>query len=81
MIRDWRSTAVRMGFDFYRAIASAAPALLAPDGAVVVEIGISQAEPVAALFAAAGLVPSPPRPDLNDMPRVVVGSKAAANGR
>jgi release factor glutamine methyltransferase len=69
------------GLDFYRAIASAAPALLAPDGAVLVEIGISQAEPVAALFAAAGLVPSPPRPDLNGMPRVVVGSKAAANGR
>jgi release factor glutamine methyltransferase len=69
------------GLQFYRAIAAAAPALLAPDGAVVVEIGINQAEPVAALFAAAGLVPSPPRPDLNNVPRVVVASKAAANRR
>jgi release factor glutamine methyltransferase len=66
------------GLDFYRAIAAAAPPLLAPDGAVVVEIGIGQAEPVAALFAAAGLVPSAPRPDLNYTPRVVVASKAAA---
>ena len=69
------------GLQFYRAIAAAAPALLAPDGAVVVEIGINQAEPVAALFTAAGLVPLPPRPDLNNVPRVVVASKAAANRR
>ena len=66
------------GLHFYRAIAAAAPPLLAPDGAVVVEIGAGQAEPVAALFAAAGLVASPPHPDLNGVPRVVVASKAAA---
>jgi len=70
------------GLHFYRAIAAAAPALLAPDGAVVVEIGAGQAEPVAALFAAAGLVPSPPRPDLNHVLRVVVASKSCGgNGR
>ena len=60
------------GLDFYRAIAAAAPALLAPDGVLVVELGIGQAEPVAALFAAAGLAPSPPQPDLNGMPRALV---------
>jgi release factor glutamine methyltransferase len=70
------------GLHFYRAIAAAAPTLLAPDGAVIVEIGAGQAEPVAALFAAAGLVPSPPRPDLNLVPRVVVASKSGSrNGR
>jgi release factor glutamine methyltransferase len=63
------------GLDFYRAIAATAPPLLAPDGAVVVEIGIGQAEPVAALFAAAGLVPLPPRPDLNQVPRALVASR------
>jgi release factor glutamine methyltransferase len=67
------------GLHFYRTIAAAAPALLAPDGAVAVEIGTNQAEPVAALFAAAGLVPSPPRADLNHAPRVIVGSKTVAN--
>ena len=66
------------GLQFYRAIAAAAPRLLTPDGTVVVEIGIDQAEPVAAIFAAAGLVPSPPRPDLNGTPRVIIASKPAA---
>jgi release factor glutamine methyltransferase len=60
------------GLDFFRAIAAAAPALLARDGALVVELGIGQAGPVAALFAAAGLAPSPPRPDLNGVPRALL---------
>ena len=63
------------GLDFYRAIAAAAPALLAPGGVLVVELGVGQAEPVAALFAAAGLAPSPPRPDLNGVPRALVAGK------
>jgi release factor glutamine methyltransferase len=65
------------GLDFYRAIAAAAPALLAPGGALVVELGIGQAEPVAHLFAAAGLAPSPPRPDLSGRPRALVARKRA----
>jgi release factor glutamine methyltransferase len=65
------------GLNFYRAIAAAAPALLAPEGTVVVEIGAGQAEPVAAIFAAAGLAPSAARPDLNNMPRALVASKRA----
>jgi release factor glutamine methyltransferase len=65
------------GLHFYRAIAAAAPTLLAPGGALVVELGIGQAEPVAHLFAAAGLAPSPPYPDLNGMPRALVARKRA----
>jgi release factor glutamine methyltransferase len=65
------------GLDFYRAIAAAAPALLAPGGVLVVELGIGQAEPVARLFAAVGLAPAPPRPDLNGTPRALVARKRA----
>jgi release factor glutamine methyltransferase len=65
------------GLDFYRAIAAAAPTLLAPRGVLVVELGIGQVEPVAHLFAAAGLAPSPARPDLSGTPRALVASKRA----
>jgi release factor glutamine methyltransferase len=65
------------GLDFYRIIAAAAPALLTPGGVLVVELGIGQAEPVADLFAAAGLAPSPPRPDLSGTPRALVAWKRA----
>ncbi len=65
------------GLDFYRAIAAAAPTLLAPGGALVVELGIGQAEPVAHLFAAVGLAPSSPHPDLNGTPRALVARKRA----
>jgi release factor glutamine methyltransferase len=65
------------GLGFYRLIAATAPALLAPEGALIVELGIGQAEPVAALFAAAGLVPSPPCPDLSGVPRALVATKRA----
>lgn len=60
------------GLDFYRAIAAAAPALLAPGGVLIVELGCGQAPSVAALFAAAGLAPTPPRPDLNGVPRALL---------
>jgi release factor glutamine methyltransferase len=65
------------GLDFYRAIAAAAPTLLAPGGVLVVELGIGQAEPVARLFAAAGLAPSPPHPDLNGTLRALVARTRA----
>jgi release factor glutamine methyltransferase len=64
------------GLDFYRAIAASAPALLSPQGVLVVELGAGQSQPVAALFAAAGLASSPPRPDLMDMPRALVAQRA-----
>ena len=66
----------RDGLDCYRAIAAAAPALLAPDGAVVVELGVGQAEAVAGLFAEAGLAPGPARPDLSGVPRALAAWKA-----
>jgi release factor glutamine methyltransferase len=63
------------GLDCYRAIAATAPALLKPGGALVVELGIGQAAPVAALFAAAGLVPSAPRADLGGQERALPARK------
>jgi release factor glutamine methyltransferase len=63
------------GLQFYRQIAAAAPALLASNGAIVVEIGAGQAESVAALFAAAGLALAPARPDLNGAPRALLAGK------
>ena len=65
------------GLNFYRAIAAAAPALLAPEGTVVVELGAGQADPVAAIFTAAGLAPSTARPDLNNVARALTASKRA----
>jgi release factor glutamine methyltransferase len=65
------------GLDAYRAIAATTPALLTADGVVVVELGIDLAAPVRALFAAAGLAPSPPHPDLNNVPRALVARKRA----
>jgi release factor glutamine methyltransferase len=64
------------GLGFYRTIAAAAPALLAPQGVLVVELGAGQARPVASLFAAAGLASLPPRPDLSDVPRALVAQRA-----
>jgi release factor glutamine methyltransferase len=65
------------GLDAYQVIAASAPALLAPGGLLIVELGIGQAGPVAALLAAAGLALSPPRPDLNRMPRALAAEKRA----
>ncbi len=68
------------GLDCYRAIAATVPALLRPGGALVVELGAGQAEAVAALFSAAGLAPSPPRTDLQGVPRALLARKAAGKG-
>jgi release factor glutamine methyltransferase len=66
------------GLDCYRTIAATVPRLLAPGGALVVEIGAGQAPAVSALLSAAGLAGARPRPDLNGVPRALVGRKAAA---
>lgn len=63
------------GLAFFRLIAAAAPPLLAPGGALIVEIGAGQAQPVAALFAAAGLAPAPPRHDLSGVPRALCAAR------
>jgi release factor glutamine methyltransferase len=67
----------RDGLDGYRAIASAAPMLLAPGGNLVVEIGAGQAHDVAGLLAASGLAISAPRNDLLGIPRALLAAKAA----
>jgi release factor glutamine methyltransferase len=59
------------GLAAYRIIAAASPALVGPGAWAVVEVGEGQAPAVAALFAAAGLVPGPARPDLGGVERVV----------
>jgi release factor glutamine methyltransferase len=64
------------GLNFYRAIAASAPALLAPRGVLVVELGAGQAQAVATLFAAAGLALLPPRPDLGGTARALVARRA-----
>ncbi len=59
------------GLDCYRTIAGQARGCSAPDGHLVVELGIGQEPAVAALFRAAGLAPSPARPDLAGIPRAL----------
>ena len=60
------------GLAAYRAIAADAPRLLAPGGAIVLEVGASQATSVAALLASAGLAPQLPKLDLAGVPRAIV---------
>ena len=58
--------------DAYRAIAADATRLLAPGGALIVELGIGQSEMVAQLLGAAGLaVDAPARNDLAGVPRAL----------
>jgi release factor glutamine methyltransferase len=60
------------GLDAYRAIARQAPALLAPGGTLVVELGAGQEAAVSALMRAAGLaVDRPAYPDLARIPRAL----------
>jgi release factor glutamine methyltransferase len=64
------------GLAAYRAIAADAARVLAPGGWLTVEIGIGQAEAVAALLAQHGLaIPGKPRHDLAGLPRAVVGQR------
>jgi release factor glutamine methyltransferase len=56
------------------------PALLSPDGVALVEIGATQAEAVAALAMAAGLVANLHR-DLANRPRVLTLVKKALGNR
>lgn len=60
------------GLDAYRAIAAELPGLLAAEGRAVVELGSGQAEPVAAIMEAAGLVISAVRPDLGGVARALI---------
>ena len=62
------------GLDAYRLIAPQAARLLAPDGALVVEVGHDQSGDVQAVLTAAGLAPAgPPKSDLAGIRRAVTG--------
>jgi release factor glutamine methyltransferase len=64
------------GLDAYRLIAPEAARLLAPGGALVVEVGHDQSGEVGALMAAGGLTPDrAPKSDLAGICRAVVGRK------
>ncbi|MBR0875487.1 peptide chain release factor N(5)-glutamine methyltransferase [Bradyrhizobium tropiciagri] len=64
------------GLDAYRALISQSACLLAPGGALVVEIGQGQEGDVEALMTAAGLSPAgPSRADLGGIPRAVSGRR------
>ncbi|WP_206238143.1 peptide chain release factor N(5)-glutamine methyltransferase [Novosphingobium terrae] len=64
------------GLDDYRIILPALPALLAPRGVALIEIGYTQAEAVSALAEAQGLTAKLHR-DLGDRPRVLEISSSA----
>jgi release factor glutamine methyltransferase len=68
------------GLDDYRVLVPQLPALLSPDGVALVEIGATQAEAVAALAMAAGLVANLHR-DLANRPRVLTLVKKALGNR
>jgi release factor glutamine methyltransferase len=60
------------GLAAYRAIAAGIAASLRPQSRLIVEIGAGQKEPVAALFAAAGLACTAVRNDLSGQPRCLI---------
>ncbi len=60
------------GLDAYRVILGDASRLLVPGGAVVLELGIGQAHPVAAIARDAGLAVRALRSDLAGIPRALV---------
>lgn len=63
----------RDGLDFYRRLAKEAPAMLVPGGFMAFEVGIHQAEPVAALAKANPLIARTEiLPDYVGIDRVVV---------
>lgn len=59
-----------LGLDDYRLLVPAIPALLAPGGTAIFEIGATQGEPVSALASEAGLA-AKVHPDLAGRPRAV----------
>jgi release factor glutamine methyltransferase len=59
------------GLEAYRTIIAALPRLLAGGGAAILELGLGQEEPVAALAQAAGFA-TKTRPDLANIPRALV---------
>ncbi len=65
------------GLDAYRAIIPRLSELLKRGGAFALEVGLGQAEAVSALALSKSLVVDPPRRDLEGIPRVIRGKRAA----
>ena len=80
-VREWEPRGALTdegdGLAAYRAITGAAPAHLAPNGRLLVEIGPTQGAAVAVLMRGAGLVQVQVLPDLDGRDRVVSGRKPA----
>lgn len=76
VVADWEPTGALVsgptGLEAVEEITSAAPAWLAPGGALVLEIGETQGGAASALAAAAGFVEVEVRPDLGGRPRALV---------
>lgn len=66
------------GLDFYRRLAAGAGEMLAPGGAVMVEVGHTQAAAVRDLFAAAGWTIGPTHKDMAGVERVVTATRPGA---
>lgn len=66
----------RDGLDAYRAIGPQLHTLLGDDGRLFVEIGVGQADDVAAILAGYGLAATPPYADMAGLTRVVAGAFA-----
>ncbi len=64
------------GLDAYRAIITAAPARLMPQGRILMEIGPTQGPAVTAMLSAAGLADIRTFPDMDGRDRVVHARKA-----
>lgn len=64
------------GYDAYRSLIPPLPECLAPEGAVVVELGEGQAETVAQLFADAGFARVETRNDLAGIARAITARRA-----
>jgi release factor glutamine methyltransferase len=64
------------GLAAYRRIAADARRLMAPEAHLIVELGAGMADPVAAVFAAAGLAIRAARADLNGVPRALILRRA-----
>lgn len=75
-IRDWEPREAvnggEDGLDFYRAIIPSAGEFLEPNGYLVFEIGVGQADPVREIARSAGYRPSDVRKDYSGVERVVV---------
>ena len=65
------------GLDLYRRLVASAISVLAPGGALMMELGIREARPVSALLAASGYADLQVRPDLAGIERMVYARKAA----